>query len=115
MATDVAFALGVVALLGRRVPASVKVLVLTLAIVDDIGAIVVIAVFYTDDLRPQLLLVAVGLALVVASDAPGPRDARPLLVGGGSRIVVRRLRVRGPRHDRRRRSGTAHAGAADAD
>ena len=83
MATDVAFALGVVALLGRRVPASVKVLVLTLAIVDDIGAIVVIAVFYTDDLRLQLLLVAVGLALVVHLMHRVNVTARPLLVAVG--------------------------------
>ncbi len=66
MATDVAFALGVVALLGSRVPAPIKVLLLTLAIVDDIGAIVVIAVFYTSDLEPIFLVFAAGIATVVA-------------------------------------------------
>ena len=56
---------------------------MTLAIIDDIGAIAVIAVFYTDDLRPQLLLVAVGLALLVHLMHRVNVTARPLLVAAG--------------------------------
>ncbi len=67
MATDIAFVVGVMALLGSRVPAPVKVFLLTLAIVDDLGAIVVIAVFYAGDLQWGWLgLTALGLAVTTA-------------------------------------------------
>ena len=65
MATDIAFALGVVALLGNRIPPQARLFLLAVAIVDDIGAIAVIAIFYTDDLSFGWLAVAVGLFVVV--------------------------------------------------
>jgi Na+:H+ antiporter, NhaA family len=65
MATDIAMSLGVLSLLGSRVPSPLKLLLLTLAIVDDIGAIAVIAVFYSKNVRVPYLLAAVGMALLV--------------------------------------------------
>ncbi len=65
MATDIAFSLGILSLLGKRVPLALKVFLVAFAIVDDIGAIIVIAVFYSAEIHWSLLFIALGLLAVL--------------------------------------------------
>ena len=82
-ATDIAFAVGVLALLGPRVPASLKVFLLALAIIDDLGAIVIIALFYAHDLAPAALVLAtIGIATLFAMNRAGVRTFAPYVIVG---------------------------------
>jgi NhaA family Na+:H+ antiporter len=83
MATDIAFALGVLALLGPRVPSSLKVFLLTLAVVDDLGSIAVVALFYSRGVELGTLALAAGLLVVVAALVRAGVWWLPLHVGLG--------------------------------
>jgi NhaA family Na+:H+ antiporter len=83
MATDIAFALGVVVLLGKRVPLVLKVFLTALAIADDLGAVVVIAVFYTAHIQGTMLIAAgVFFAIALIGNALGVRSVMFYLIVG---------------------------------
>ena len=83
MATDIAFVVGIMAVLGKRVPFGLKIMLLSLAIADDIGAVVVIAAFYSTGLDGfMLLLAAAGFALVRILNAVGVRSVPVYAMAG---------------------------------
>ncbi len=82
-ATDIAFAMGVLALLGRRAPPALKVFLLALAIIDDLGAIIIIALFYTSELSLLSLgLAAIGICVLAALNALSISRVAPYVLTG---------------------------------
>lgn len=83
MATDIAFAIGILSLLGNRIPASLKVLLTALAVIDDLGAIIVIAIFYTGTLAYIKLFLALGIfGLLLILNRLKIHNLIPYLIGG---------------------------------
>jgi NhaA family Na+:H+ antiporter len=82
-ATDIAFALGILALIGSRAPLALKIFLLAIAIIDDLGAIVIIAIFYTSELSINSLSISmIGFAAAVALNRLGIQRTAPYLLVG---------------------------------
>ena len=87
-ATDIAFALGILALIGSRAPIALKIFLLAIAIIDDLGAIVIIAIFYTSELSINALSISmIGFAAAVALNRLGIQRTAPYLLVGIIRWV----------------------------
>ena len=83
MATDIAFAIGILSLLGNKVPASLKVFLTALAVIDDLGAIVVIAIFYSASISLSNLLIALGIyAVLILLNRLKVYSLIPYIIGG---------------------------------
>ena len=108
-ATDIAFALAVLAVVGSNLPTALRAFLLTLAVVDDLIVIVIIAVFFTEQLHWLPLLLAVRRVRGVRPAAAGPGDLAAALRAPRRRGLVAGARERHPRHHRRRRARPARA------
>ena len=83
MATDIAFAIGILSLLGKKVPTSLKIFLTALAVIDDLGAIIIIAIFYTKTLLFTNLFIALGIfVLLVVLNRLRVKNLIPYLIGG---------------------------------